>query len=156
MKISTSLKLCILFATLGLHSCQKDDLEINRTTAEFNKPYKLGFNDVSYLSSGDKSIQVTIMSISDLRCLKEQECENEGSASVRLNISNLKNTTGETILSISSSHAVDSTIININGVNYHIQLIEVTSGFNNKPNTGPVATIIVTPMSKGDVVKTFE
>lgn len=155
MKASPSSILFVILATFVFYSCQKETIELAKT-AEFNKPYKLGFNEVSYLNNEGKSLKVTIMNISDLRCLEEKECENEGSASVRLNLSNLKNATGETILSINNSHSIVSTIININDTDYLIQLLEITSGFNNTPNTGPVATIIVTPMSNLDVISTVQ
>ena len=145
MKNSSLFFLFSLFPLFVFYSCQKETLEISKT-AEFSKPYKLGFNEVSYLSNEGKNLKVTIMSISDLRCLNEQECDNEGSASVRLNLSDLKNASGETILSISTSHATDSTTLIVDDHKYLIKLLEVTSGFNNTPNTGPVATIEIVPL----------
>lgn len=145
MKMSALIPLVGLSMSLIFYSCEKETLEIAKK-AEFSKPYILGFNEVSYLNDKDNTLKVTIMSISDLRCLEKKECESEGAATVRLNLSNLDNAFGETLLSISSSHVADSTIIKINDKKYLVKLLGVASGFNNTPNTGPVATLFISPI----------
>lgn len=137
-------KPALIIALLGtaiLYSCQKESLN-KVINAQFDKPFKLGFNEKSYLNSANNALTVEIKNISDQRCTIEEGCENEGSASVRFSLSNLKNASGETILSINKLHIADSTVITLNNTAYLIKLMQVSAS-GADASFAPAATISV-------------
>lgn len=143
-----------IIAILALVACDKEDIDLAKQ-AEFNKPYSLSFNEMAYLNNANSKLRVEIKNITDLRCT-DSTCEEEGMASVRLNLSNLKNASSEVILSISPSKTVDSVVVNVNDKLYKVKLLQVTSGFQTNPPTNPKATLQITPVTANDKIQSPE
>jgi hypothetical protein len=151
MIIIKKVLLVSIIATFGLVACDKEDIDLAKQ-AEFNKPYTLSFNEMAYHSNNQNRLRVEIKNITDLRCA-DDACQDEGMATVRLNLSNLKNATSEIMLSISPSNPMDSAVVNVNDIMYKVKLLQVTSGFQTNPPTNPVATLQITPVAANDKIR---
>jgi len=121
----------LVLGLLVFCSCQEENTDRLRQ-ASFNAPFKGEMHETVYVKDTASAITLEVNSISDERCPIHQEtCTDKGTCAVRVKLSNMNNSTAETILSIDNSaeHQMDAVSVNLAGKVYSIQL----QGVNPKP-----------------------
>ena len=120
---------CTLF--LGT-SCEKENIE-NLKHAYLNTPFTSAVNEKVYLKNTSSELTIEVKSISDLRCpIHSNPCLDPGECAVRIQLSNLNNSTAETILHLGNTikNQTDSISLQLDHKIYVIHL----DGVNPKPS----------------------
>ena len=147
MNISVKLIAGLACLSLALHSCDKESLQINKVE-DFNKEFGLKLNELASIKDSTSHILVQVKNISDLRCKNHLTCADPGSATVRLWVSNDKNSNAETMLYLDNlprhSGSADSVTLHMDNQNYTFRLHQV--------NPHPVNTNLETQTVKLSVL----
>ncbi|WP_207532235.1 hypothetical protein [Desertivirga arenae] len=120
----------VIAGTIILSSCEKEDLS-SLKQSPINTSFSSQVDEKVYLLSEAGSITFAITSISDNRCTAHDFCTDPGDCSVRIKVSNLDNSTAESILTIdnSSEHQTHEVHLKLGKKTYSVYLNNV----NPKP-----------------------
>ncbi|WP_207423633.1 hypothetical protein [Desertivirga brevis] len=135
----------IFVASVILSSCKKEDLSSLKQSS-INSRFSSHVDEKVYLISESGSITLEVTSISDNRCKGHDFCTDSGDCSVRVKVSNLNNSTAESILIIdnSSEHQTHEVHFRLDKKSYLVHLNGVNpKPFSNNATTPKVAEFLV-------------
>lgn len=146
MKSFTFLPAAFVCLCFSMSSCEKETIRIDKENT-FNVLFKSSLNEQVILKNEGSRILVQVKNISDNRCKTHLNCSDPGEATVRIEVSNIRNSKIETFLHLGSidgeTRSSDSVIVNLDGRLYSIYL----NGVNPHPVLAsdeiPTAEILV-------------
>jgi hypothetical protein len=128
MKSFTTATITASFLGLFFSACKKDSLLIDKE-ANFNTPFTSSVNEHIALTNQGTQVVVQIKNISDQRCPNPLGCNDPGSATVRVEITNTQNSTAESLLYLGSlgeeNKNTDSVSVRLDNKLYLVKLYSV-------------------------------
>lgn len=116
-------------AFLLFPSCEKQEIKPDKQQA-FSSPFKMTTNENVIVRNDQSTLLVTVKNISDNRCSNHLVCEDPGEATVRVEVSNMKNSKIETLLHLGvvngEPKSTDSVFVVIDSQSYSVHLQDVT------------------------------
>ena len=128
MKSFTSLLVAFSCFILILLSCKKESVKVDKET-KFNIPFKSSVNEHVALSNEESQVVVQVKNISDERCANHLDCAHSGLATVRIELTNTRNATAESLLYLGiqgeENKSLDSVTIKLDNKLYLVTLRDV-------------------------------
>lgn len=126
-----------LFMCMGFFftACEKESIKISKENV-FDVPFKSSVNEQILLKNKTSQIVLQVKSITDNRCKENHEfCPNPGTATVRLELSNLSNSKAESMLHLGlfddENKDADSVMIYLDGKPFLVSLHSVDAESSN-------------------------
>lgn len=116
-------------AFLLFPSCEKQEVKTDKEQT-FSSAFKVVTNENVIVKNDQSTLLVSVKNISDTRCTNHLVCEDPGEATVRIEVSNMKNSKIETLLRLGmvddEPKSVDSVFVVLDRQTYSVHLHDVS------------------------------
>lgn len=129
MKSIISLLAVSACLVIALSSCEKQSVKID-SERSFSTPFKSIINENNVVKDEQSTLLILVKNISDHRCFNHLVCDDPGEATVRVEVSNMNNSSTETMLHLGTINGetkiADSVNVEVDGELYMVHLTNVS------------------------------